>query len=65
MKAVSTIRKVGGSLMISLPKEMVKTEGFLAGQQVEIEVRRVRKSFFGITPGIGPFTHEDRMQDRD
>ena len=25
---------------------------------------KTRKSFFGITPGIGPFTRKDRMQDR-
>ena len=51
--------------MVRLPKEVVQQEDIHEGEMVEVDVRKAKKSFFGITPGIGPFTQEDKMSDHD
>ena len=65
MESLIKLRAVGGSLVATIPKAVVEAEGFQVGQLVVLDVRRPKKSFFGITPGIGSFTREDRMEDRD
>lgn len=60
-KALSKARRVGGSIMVRLPKEIVRLEDIHEGEMVEVEVRKAKKSWFGSTPGIGPFTHEDEL----
>ncbi|HLD41792.1 MAG TPA: AbrB/MazE/SpoVT family DNA-binding domain-containing protein [archaeon] len=65
MKTLTTTRAIGGSLLVTIPKEIVKEEGLKAGQVVEIEVNRPKKSFFGIAKGVGPFTKEDEMDSHD
>ncbi len=58
MKAVARARKIGGSIIVTIPKEIVKEESIKEGQIVEIEIKRVVKSGFGIAKGIGPYKHE-------
>jgi bifunctional DNA-binding transcriptional regulator/antitoxin component of YhaV-PrlF toxin-antitoxin module len=62
-RALAKARKIGGSLMITIPKEVVEQEDIRAGEMVEVEVRKAKKSWFGSTPGIGPFTHDDEGED--
>ena len=64
MKAVTRARKIGGSIMITIPKEIVKEESIKEGQIVEIEIKRIIKSGFGIAKGIGPYKHE-KLSDFD
>jgi antitoxin component of MazEF toxin-antitoxin module len=64
-KTVVKTRKIGGSLIVTIPKEVVEQEDIREGELLELEVRKARRSFFGITPGIGPFTREDKMADHD
>jgi len=64
-RTVAKARRIGGSLMVTLPKEVVEQEGIREGELIEIEVKKAKRSFFGITPGIGPFTREDKMRDHD
>lgn len=64
-RTVAKARKIGGSLMVTIPKEVVEQEDIREGQLVELEVRKARRSFFGASPGVGPFTREDRMRDHD
>ncbi len=63
--ALAKVRKVGGSLMVTIPREVAEEEGIKPGETVNVEVRKVRKSFFGTARGIGPFTAEDEMKDHD
>jgi antitoxin component of MazEF toxin-antitoxin module len=60
-KTLAKTRKVGGSLMVTIPKEVVEQEDIHAGELVELDVKKARKSFFGIDPGIGPMTREDEL----
>jgi len=61
MEAVSRVRAVGGSLMVTIPKELAKTESIQNGQVVTFEVKKVRKSGLGIAKGMRSFTKEDEL----
>ena len=63
--ALAKVRKVGGSLVVTIPKEVAEEEGVRPGEIVNIEVRKARKSYFGIARGIGPFKKEDEMKAHD
>lgn len=58
-------RKVGGSIIVSIPKEATEQEGIKEGEIVELEVRKPRKDWFGATKGVGPFTKEDELDSHD
>ncbi|MDV3244440.1 MAG: AbrB/MazE/SpoVT family DNA-binding domain-containing protein [Nitrososphaerales archaeon] len=60
-KALTKARRVGGSIMVRIPKELVEQEEIREGELLEVDVRKVRKSWFGAFPGAGPFTHEDEL----
>jgi len=60
-RAVIRAKRIGGSIMVRIPKEVVEQEDIHEGEMVEVDVRKARRSGFGITPGIGPFTHEDEL----
>ncbi len=47
--------------MVRLPKEVVEQEDIHEGEMVEVDVRKARKSGFGILPGIGSMTREDEL----
>lgn len=58
---LTTTRKIGGSLMVTIPKEIVVEENLREGEIVKIEVKKIRKDFFGALKGIGPFTKDDEL----
>lgn len=61
MKTLTRTRAIGGSLVVTIPKELVKEKSLDEGQLVEIEVEKVKKDFFGAFKGIGPFTKKDEL----
>ncbi len=65
MKMVTRARAIGGSLMVTVPSELVREEQIRPGELVEIEVQKVKKSFFGALKGIGSFTTDDEMKAHD
>jgi hypothetical protein len=60
-ECLAKTRKVGGSLVVTLPKELVESEKIREGEVVEIRVKKLRKDGFGILRGVGPFTFEDEL----
>jgi len=60
-KALVRSRKVGGSIVVSIPKEVADQEGIREGELVEIDVRKARKDWFGSLKGIGIFSKEDEL----
>lgn len=59
--ALTKTRSVGGSLIVTIPKELVEKQGIKKDELVEIEVKKIRVSGFGISKGIGPFKKEDEI----
>jgi len=60
MKSITKLRKIGGSLVATIPKNVVELEGLNEGQIVKIKVEKVKISGFGALKGIGSFTKEDK-----
>jgi antitoxin component of MazEF toxin-antitoxin module len=60
-RTLAKVRKIGGSLVVTIPKRLAEQEDVREGDLVKIEVRKARKSFFGATPGIGSMTREDEL----
>ena len=56
------VRRVGGSLVVTIPKELVETEGIKEGEVVFVDVKKAKKSWFGTARGVGSFTAEDELK---
>ncbi|MFH1325590.1 MAG: AbrB/MazE/SpoVT family DNA-binding domain-containing protein [archaeon] len=64
MEILAKTRKIGGSLVVTIPKEVIKEQEIHEDELVEIEVKKRKRDFFGALRGIGEFKKEDRMKDR-
>ncbi len=62
MEVLTKTKKVGGSLMITIPKAVVEQEQLKENQTVTIEIKRTKVSGFGIRKGIAPFSKEDKFK---
>ena len=64
LKSLSRIRVIGGSLVVTIPREIVKEQSLKEGELVELEIGKVKIDGFGTLKGIGKFTRKDRIEDR-
>lgn len=65
MKMLTRMKRIGGSLMVTVPANVVKQENFQEDDLVEITVKKRKIEGFGILKGIGSYNREeDRMKDR-
>ncbi len=62
MKSLVRMRKVGGSLVVTVPSEIVEEKSLREGELVEFSLEKARRSFFGSAKGIGSFTEEDKFK---
>jgi len=62
MKGLTKTRVVGGSLIVTIPSDIVKTEKIRENEFVEVEVKKIKKNFFGALKGIGKFKEEDELK---
>ncbi|RLI19592.1 hypothetical protein DRO49_00170 [Candidatus Bathyarchaeota archaeon] len=60
--ALVRTRRVGGSLVVTLPKELVEEKRIREGEIIEITVRKIRRDGFGVFRGMPPFTAEDELR---
>jgi hypothetical protein len=61
-ECLAKTRKVGGSLVVTLPKELVETEKIREGEVVKIRVKKLRKDGFGLFKGMATFSVEDELK---
>jgi antitoxin component of MazEF toxin-antitoxin module len=54
-------RKVGGSLVVTLPKELVESQKIKPDEIVEVTVKKCKKAGFGSLKNIKSFTAEDEL----
>jgi len=56
------VRKVGGSLMVTVPKEVVESLGLKPNAKLRVDFKKPKVDLFGIYKGAKyiPFTREDR-----
>lgn len=62
METITKTRKIGGSLVVTIPRAVVEEEGLTEDQTVKIDVKKLKKSGFGLFKGVGPFTKEDKLK---
>jgi antitoxin component of MazEF toxin-antitoxin module len=62
-EVVVKARKLGGSLVVRIPKEVVEEEGITAGSSVKLKIKKLKKSWFGALRGVGSFTKEDEFDE--
>ena len=62
MEVLTKLRKVGGSVMARIPREVLEHESLYAGETVKIEIKKVRKSAFGSLKGMRSFTKDDEFK---
>lgn len=55
-------KRVGGSIMVTLPKPVVDLLGITEGDILELSIRLPQEDLFGALRGIGEFTEEDRAE---
>ena len=63
-EAVQIAKQIGGSLMVRIPKEIVEIERISPGEAVHIDIKKLRKDWFGMFPQLKPFTKEDRFHSK-
>ena len=64
-KALVKTKKVGGSIMVTIPSNIIKAENIEEDEFIEIEVKKKRFNGLGALRGIGPYIREeDRAKDR-
>ena len=54
-------RAVGGSLIVTIPKEVVEKERLQENELIEINIKKIKISGFGICKGLRPFKKEDEF----
>jgi len=64
MTIITKTRAIGGSLVVTIPADIVNLQQLNENEFVEIEVRKHKRDYFGALKGIGKFTRKDRMEDR-
>ena len=65
MDTIAKTRVIGGSLIVTIPSEIVKLENLKEGEFVEFKVKKIKKDYFGALKGIGHYKREDRAEDRE
>jgi bifunctional DNA-binding transcriptional regulator/antitoxin component of YhaV-PrlF toxin-antitoxin module len=63
--SVARTRKVGGSLVITIPKKLAESKKIKEGELVEMTVKKVKIDGFGAFKGMKPFTAEDELGTHD
>jgi bifunctional DNA-binding transcriptional regulator/antitoxin component of YhaV-PrlF toxin-antitoxin module len=59
--SLAKTRKVGGSLVVTLPKELVESKKIKEGEIVEITVKKIKKDGFGVLKSLTSFTVKDEL----
>jgi hypothetical protein len=62
LKTLAKTRRIGGSIVVTIPANIVQNEQIRENEIIELEVRKLRKNYFGALKGIGHFTREDRIK---
>jgi len=61
METLTKTRKIGGSLVVTIPKTVVEEEGLTENQVVKINIIKIKKSGFGVSKGLASFSKEDKF----
>ena len=60
-KALVRTRKIGGSIVVRIPKEIADQEQIREGELVEVEVRKPRNNRFGAFRELKAFSRKEEL----
>lgn len=63
--SVTKTRRVGGSLVVTIPKKLIESKKIKEGELVEISIKKVKIDGFGTFRRLKPFTAEDELNVHD
>lgn len=62
MEALTKTRRIGGSLVATIPKIVVDEESLVEDQVILIQVHKLPRSGFGISTGKSSFSRADKLR---
>lgn len=65
MIILTKTRRLGGSIIATIPSSVVQTCGLKEDEWVEIEVKKHKQDFFGSIKNLSSFQKKDRANDRE
>jgi len=60
--ALVKTRRVGGSLIVTIPRDLVEAKKIREGEIIEVTVKKLQVDGFGALRGIAPFTPDDELK---
>ncbi len=57
---IQKTKKIGGSLMVTIPHDIVQREHITEGENIQIEIKKVKKNCFGLLPNLPAWKKEDK-----
>ena len=64
-ETIQRTKKIGGSLMVRIPKDIVELESIHEGEAVQLQIKKIRKDWFGSVPDFTPWNKEtDRARSK-
>ncbi|MFB6246711.1 MAG: hypothetical protein ABEI74_03930 [Candidatus Pacearchaeota archaeon] len=64
MGVITKTRKIGGSLVATIPSNVINAEDIKEGEWIELEIKKYKKDYFGSLKELDKFEKEDRMEVR-
>ncbi|HIH25166.1 AbrB/MazE/SpoVT family DNA-binding domain-containing protein [Candidatus Woesearchaeota archaeon] len=62
MEILTKTRRIGRSLVVTIPKNVVEEQNIKEGQAIIIEIKNFKKSGFGISKCLASFSKEDKFR---
>jgi len=62
---VQYAKKIGGSIMVRIPKEIAEMEQIIPGEAVEVDIRKAKKDWFGALKGLKSLEKKDKLDVHD
>ena len=60
-RALVRTRKIGGSIVVRIPKEVADHEQIREGELVEVEVRKPKDNWFGAFRELKAFSRDEEL----
>jgi|TARA_B100002003_G_C13994355_1_gene480322 hypothetical protein len=60
METIAKTRTLGGSLIVTIPKNIVDEQNIHPNELIRLEINKRKKSYRGCCKGIGHLTAEDK-----
>ncbi len=65
METIVRTRRIGGSLVATLPRSLVEALNIHKNELLKLDVKQLKRDYFGSLKGAGKFTKEDELNTHD